>query len=238
MEWIVSLSGDDFDLEQLSESFEIPELTIEKDNDSYILKSSRFLPLNSADEVKKVADELLIAINAASILELDSRNPIKINVVVGSDGGDVKTKAIFLKCEFSVRSSLKARITTTSESDSSGSDAINPMNALYQLGQSNPQVAQVRQYIYQDFNSLDNLYKIGEVIETDGFPPIQRKGKDRKEFERFKHTANCFSVSGFSARHSKDTIPPPKNSMSITESKYFIKRIIHEWLETKRNRIT
>jgi len=238
MDWIFGLEGDDFDLDELSKVFTNPDLCIEKvDNNGYELKSSHFHLLTSMDMAQKRAEELLISINAGIKLELGAHNPIKIKTGVQIDEKGEERKFIFLNCPFHVRDTLTIH-TITCDGKKSVSNPAEPIISINTIAQLDAQVKMVCQYIGQDFDSWGNLYKIFEVIESDGFPPIQRDGQYKKMSDRFRRTANSFSASGLDSRHSKDTIPPPKNPMSITDAKIFIKTIFHEWLVTKQNKIT
>jgi hypothetical protein len=52
MEWVVQLSGDSGDLEELSKVFTTPELCISKDKDNFLLKSEEFRSCSSPDELR------------------------------------------------------------------------------------------------------------------------------------------------------------------------------------------
>ena len=43
MEWIIQLSGDSSDLEELSKVFTSPDLCIQKDGENFLLKSENFI---------------------------------------------------------------------------------------------------------------------------------------------------------------------------------------------------
>lgn len=233
MDWIVTLNGDEHDLQELSKVCNTPELTIEKDAMSYIMRSSHFDVLKSDQEVREKTNELLIPINAGIKLELGASKPIQIEhmVCINPDG----TRMIHVVCceTMTMRASCCIE-SITSDGKKIIYNPADPIIPLFKISQSDPAVTTVCQYINQDFKSWHALYKIYEIIDMNGFPPIQRGGKYRGESDRFRQSANSYSASGLGARHAKDSVPPPKNPMKLGEAQSFIKLIIHEWLKTKK----
>jgi hypothetical protein len=235
MEWIVTLTGDETDLDELTKVWTRPDLTIEKEDSSYILKSTHFALLISDREVRERAHELLIPINAGIKLDLGGLNPIKIAhaIQLNPDG----SKMIACSAEFSVHARFFASVQITkSDGTTIIYNSADSTVTLFNLAQSDPTVQKICQYLNQDFNSWHTLYKIYELIESSGLLPIQRGGVYRKKADLFRRTANNPSASGLNSRHAIDESPPEK-PMSLSEGQEFIKRIIHEWIETKRSTI-
>lgn len=236
MEWIVALTGDETDLKELAKVWNRPDLTIERNEVSYVLKSTHFVSLTSDREVREKAHELLVPLNAGIKLELGALKTIEIanTIQINPDG----TRMIALSAKACVHVRAFAAISVI---ESDGTNIIHhPADStvtIVKLSQSDPTVQKVCQYLNQDFNSWHTLYKIYELIETDGFLPIQRGGIHRRKADLFRRTANNPSSSGLNSRHAIDDSPPEK-PMSLSEGQEFIKLILHEWLETKRSTIT
>ncbi|MCE8424927.1 MAG: hypothetical protein J5U17_04025 [Candidatus Methanoperedens sp.] len=81
-----------------------------------------------------------------------------------------------------------------------------------------------------------SLYRIYEVIENDvgGKSKIIKKGwTTDKAIRRFKYTANSPGAIGDEARHGNQKEPSPKDPMALSEAKFLIETILHNWLRLK-----
>ncbi len=67
-EWLVQLTGKEFELETVSRLFNLPELRIIKEGRDYFLQSEDFRPLSDAHDVYKCAQKMLPFINGAARL--------------------------------------------------------------------------------------------------------------------------------------------------------------------------
>src|SRR5271169_6485077 len=81
MEWVITLIGDEIDLRELAKVWNTPELTIERDESAYILKSSHFASLTD-QEIREKVNELLMLLNAGIILNLGAQTSIKIGQIM------------------------------------------------------------------------------------------------------------------------------------------------------------
>ena len=238
MEWIIVLLGDESDLKELSKVYTLPDLTIKKivenDHSYYILTSSHFLPLSPYNSVKEIAQKIVNDLTAGIILQLNSRKAIEIEYISQVD--EKGKKAVFLEATISGSGGIYASLQIGRNDGSVETiHAAEPIVRWIKIKQKDKNVAKIFQYINQDFNSWANFYNICEVIEKDGFSHLQRGGKYRQKVENLRQTANCFLAIGPDARHSKETIPPPKNPMTQSEAKDFVKMLIYGWLKTKES---
>jgi len=235
MDWVVFLTGDKNDLQILSEDLKNPDFTIERDNTIYILKSPHFASLTTDHEVREKTNEFLTLLNAGIKLDLAAFEKIKIShtMQINPDG----TKMGYVICEGACICVRALPSTVEINGKRIIENRANLTCILSKIAKSNVLVAKVCQYINQDFSSWHTLYKIYEVIENDGFSPIQRNGIYRKRADLFRRTANNPSSSGLNSRHAQDN-SPPENPMTLSESQDFIKMLIGEWLETKQERLT
>lgn len=223
VDWIVTLAGDETDLQELANVWNQPDLTIEKENDVYILKSSHFISLNSDQQVREKTNELLVPLNAGIKLKFNTSKMIEIAHIIKVNSDGTRRTIVTTNLSFSVRIL----------GDPSGfADFMIP---FLNIARTDSQVEKVCQYINEDFNDRSNLYKIYEVIRKDGFAPLQHKGKYEKKAEIFRRTINNPSSSGLNSRHAIDDAPP-EIPMTQSDLKNFIKILIQEWLEEKRNK--
>jgi hypothetical protein len=238
MEWMVELSGDPSDLDELSKVFTSPELCIQKDGENFLLKSDDFRSCVSSDDVKKIASEILNNITAGIKLSLDARKKIDIAgiIQIRDDGGRI--------CSIEVSSEviIGPVLTTIGVIHADGTrEEFNPADPIprwIKIAHKDAKVAKAFKFIVADFNSWYSLYKILEVLEEDNFKPIMRKGRYRNKVRIFKHTADCYETTGIDARHAHlNEKAPPKNPMSLSEAKSFIKMLLHEWLREKESKL-
>jgi hypothetical protein len=233
MEWVVTLTGDEIDLSELSKVCITPDLTIEKDSSAFVLKSSYFASLTSDKEVREKGNKLLIPLNAGIKMELGAIKPIEIFDVMQINPDGINNSHVMF--EATIRMRPLACELSTADCKNDISNPADPVISLSNLAESDSQVAQVCQYINLDFHDGRNLYKIYEVIRKDGFAPLKHKGKYEKTAELFRRTVNNPSSSGIKSRHAIDE-NPPENPLTLSDAQSFIKMLIHEWLDEKRKK--
>lgn len=242
MDWIVTITGDETDLQELAKVWNQPDLTIEKENERYILKSSHFTSLSTDHEVREKANELLIPLNAGIKLTLGALKPIEIahTTQIMPDG---KKMAYVLGYAVIKHRAFASITLTRSDGSTETKNPADPVVFLYEQAQSDPQVAKMCQYINLDLNSWFTLYNILEILEEDGFKPIKRGGKHKKKADAFTQTADNYLVLGVNSRHAKELtkkkkkIEIPLNPMTLSGAQDFIKMLILEWLEEKKRKI-
>jgi hypothetical protein len=214
----------------LSKSLNSPELCVIKEENQYYLKSTSFNQLNNADEVRSKAEEILSLINGASRSILGTRKPILLDSVIKITDDGKKQKNFFESVEVTVRSTFTAIV------DGAEVHQAEPIPDWIKIAQSNENVAKVLRLLSKGDYDWVNLYRIFEVIEGDvgGISQIiQEAWATEPAIKRFKHTANSVGAIGDDARHGKETTQPPKNPMTISETKSLIETILHNWLRSK-----
>jgi len=85
MEWLVQLTGNTVDLEELSNSLKSAEFSVFYAEDAYLLKSKDFNDITDPDAVLKRAGEILTLINGGAKLAFGARDPLQIAQVVRID---------------------------------------------------------------------------------------------------------------------------------------------------------
>lgn len=231
MEWIVTLSGDNHFLEELSKSFNGAEICIQKENGNYVLKSDRFADLSTEQDVRDHAEKLLQLLKGPAKLALGNGPAIKIDHIlqIREDG----TKHYFVHVTEYITLSCSAEVTVFNVDGTV--EEHHPADAAahwVSLSQKDPAVKMMFDQVSDDFENWHGLYNVFDIIRED-VGDIPRKGWcDAGELRRFTQTANSKEAVGVKARHGK-WISAPSNPMSVSEAKGLMKNIITEWLQEK-----
>jgi len=235
MEWFVQITGDNFDLEELSKSLQSPQVCIIREEQGFFLKSTDFNFLNDTKDVKRTALELLSLINGSARLTLGMRKPLEMAHIIRIN--DDKTRHIFIEISDTVNIRASTTILTVTKDGTSKeirqSDIIT--NWL-SIAKRDSNVAKVLRLFGIGTHDWISLYRVFEVIEEDvgGVSNIKKQGwAAEKAIKRFKHTANSPHILGDIARHGVEKTEPPKDPMSLSEARSFIEGIIHNWLRSK-----
>lgn len=231
MEWIVTLSGDNNFLEELSKSFSSADICIQKENGNYVLKSEGFADLSTDQDVRDHAEKLLQLLKGPAKLALGNGPVIKIDHImqIREDG----TKHYFVYVTEYITLSCSAEVTVfnvdgTVEEHHPADVAVDWVS----LSQKDPAVKMMFDQVSDDFENWHGLYNVFDIIRED-VGEIPKKGWcDAGELRRFTQTANSKEAVGVKARHGKWISAPP-NPMSVSEAKGLMKKIITEWLQEK-----
>jgi len=227
------LEGDKDDLIDLSKIFTSPEFSINEIDGNFYLFSDSFNSIEDSGLVEEKGKEFLVIINAGVKLTSNYLREIKTAGVesLNSDGG-VKKRFVHLDAEVRNRAKVELQI-TKADGTVIEDNPFEPLVKWRQLAQEDPLVAKAFYLISHDFNTWFSLYKLLEIMEEDGFAPLMRDGKYKKEANRFSQTAQSYAALGLHARHIKSTFKAPPDPMSLDEAKSFIRMLVNEWLMTK-----
>jgi hypothetical protein len=235
MEWFVVITGDNFDLEELSKSLNSAELCVTRYKNEFILKSTDLNMLKDADDVRNKANEVLSQINGAARLTLGMQKPITVASVgkINDDGTVLGFVYIPSPTNLRTRVSMSLIAPDGTIKESHPGD---PVRDWTTIARHNTNVKKVLRLLGKNIYDWVNLYRIYEVIENDvrGMPNIINKGwATEKAIKHFKYTANSPAAIGDEARHGKNTIPPLKDPMALSEAKALIETIFRNWLSSK-----
>ena len=235
MEWFVELLGDPYDLEDLSNVCKSKELMVEKDEESFILKSTEFNNLNDGLEVHKKAMELVALINGASVVVLGLRSPLRASrslIMVDDEG----KKGLCYVCEpCTTRVELRGRFQTTTIKPDGSTEIIyqaSPVPRWVDIAKRNEKVASVLKKLSEnnlDFNELNIIF---EHVQGDVGSEI-KKWVNKDDPGRFTQTAQLYrhGESGLNKRKWKASQRP----MALYEAKSFIESIVSRWIDSKVN---
>ena len=230
MKWIICLSGDEADLNELSKSLITEFLTVYKKGNQYYLKSTQILSTDEYKEVSEKIKELIDLINGATKLALGTRNTIAVSdiYILKDDGGRILFGSAHLSASLRVRTSYQViRADGTIET-------CNPADSVpnwLELSKKNELINKLIKLISHDSDSWVGLYKIFEVIDKDsGIKSFSIVSSEN--LKRFTQTANSYKAVGMEARHALD-YEPPKKPMNITEARSLIYLVVNEWFRQK-----
>jgi len=237
MEWKVFLPGDEFDLLELSKSLCSPDLAVTRDEDDFVLRSSRLSDLHDADALRREAENIVMLLDGAARVVLHTRVPIAVGsiVLIRDDGSKGYFENLGVTLHVRTGASVVLKRADGSEEQFNQAD---PVVGWVNAGLGNEAVARVLGLFATKAADWVNLYRILEVVESDmgGRDSIVQQGwVTSAELRRFKHSANSPSAIGDDARHGKESTKPPPDPMTLTEARSFVETILHNWLRTKHN---
>jgi hypothetical protein len=240
MEWKVCLSGDEFDLSELSKSFCGPGLAIVREEERFVLKSSRFSELNDAEAIRHDAARIVVLLDGGARLALGARRPITLGGGIEriNDDGSRDAFAFPDTLRLAVRALAPSVRVTHSDGTEQEFNPADPVVGWVKAGLGSETVARVLGLFASKPLDWVNLYRILEVVESDmgGLKSIAQQGwATRAGLRRFKRSANSPSAIGDDARHGKEPTQPAADPMTLSEARSFIETILHNWLRTKQN---
>jgi len=229
MKWYVKLSGNSFDLQELSKSLNSPELCISQENQKYVLKSSNFDQLENAADVRKRAEEILSLLNGTAKLALGTQQKLTIDAVVEMRDDGKKVTVRFLSDTVYGRSSISTSV-KTSNGNVQEIHPADPIPNWIRTARTDKNVAEIFRVLGTSVLDWINLYRVYEIIKSDvgGKDKIADNGWATKgQIDLFKRTAQAY-------RHGKlKGYTPPKKPMTLSEAESFVKKILRKWLQPK-----
>jgi hypothetical protein len=236
MEWQVLLSGDEYDLDELSKSFVGADLAIDKREDGFTIRWSGLGDLAEADAVREQARGVLELVNGAACLALHSRLPITVRslVLIQADGS--KIHHLHLTDTVCFRETATVTI-VGADGTKRVSRPADPAVEWVRIGLRDKVVADVLRLVALKPLDWVNLYRILEIIGHDvgGRHGISgHRWATEAALDRFRHTANSRAAIGDEARHGKESTQPPSDPMTLPEARSLIETILHNWMRAKK----
>lgn len=231
MEWIVTLSGDDHILEELSKVFNTVDFCIQEDNNGYALKSERFRDLSTVQEVRNYSENLLQLLKGPSKLALGKGAAIKIGHITQVHDDGTEHYYVRATSVTSTTTSIKVEIINPDGIVEECHMAVPAINWLI-ISQKDPAVKMMFEQLSDDFENWYGLYKLYEIIRGDVGDIPKMGWCTPRELKRLTQTANSHEAVGLKARHAKK-IPAPSDPMTLLEAKILMEKIIKKWLLEK-----
>lgn len=226
-EWLVQLTGEEFELERVTRLFNLPELSIIKEGSDYFLQSNDFRALSDAPDVYKCAQKMLPFINGAARLQSTSFKKVGIDVIVQLNPDGTRSAQGFLSATIEIRCSVELETRTSPTQPTSVEEWV----ALAKMDQK---VAKALRLVGTRELSWAELYKLYELVHSDvGDKMFSNGWATKKKIKLFTHTANSAGAIGDDARHAKEDSAPPSTPMPLSEAETLIKNVVMRWLRSK-----
>ena len=229
MEWLIEIEGETAFLQKLSEFLVMEELCVFKEEDAFMISSTKLSSFQDVHNVWTESEKLLLTIKGASLLSFGKMEDLKIKSVAMLKDDGTRRKFQLMKSSLNQVYSLQG---TADESELNS--LFKNLVGIIQLGNENIDKA-IRIYTNYPHNWA-NLYNIYENIRQDAGSNIE-KWSLRKEIEHFRRTAMCPVSVGDEARHGVQKEEPPKSPMNISEAQLLIKKLLVSWLFSKNDSI-
>ena len=234
MEWEVTLRGPEPVLEEVAHALHENENAIVRSQDGFVLRSTRFVNLTQAADVRLEAAPIVEALSAIGRMLLQSEASLRIASVVEirPDG----TRNIFVELEGGVLRitgglvSLRVSRLDGSVEEQRPSD---PAPSWLAKALTTPEAARALRLRDKSPLSWPDLYRLFEVIVAGagGSTAIVAAGwASRTQLRRFKHSADSVSAAGDEARHGVERRAPPRDPMTIVEARSLVDILLARWL--------
>ena len=236
MKWEIQLNGDPADLTMLSNSFNGPDISISEVNGQFVLRSTQFAPLQTADSVRNKAQEIVTAVSGTARLLLGTSQPIEMGAVfMVREGGGRNVFVSPPPATLRLRGTLASLVVKRADGTVETHYPTEPGPGWVQVALQQEVVARALRLRNAGALEWVDLYRLYEVIESDvPTRTIQAKSwVTSGQIERFKRTANSQKAIGDKARHGKDPYEPPQNPMSLLEARGLIDSVLKAWLREK-----
>jgi len=228
MEWHVKLKGTS-DLERLSKCVDLPNCTITKKGNEYILKSQLFSKLEDAHDVDIKAEGLVSRINAIAAVLFNYESPIKSYTVARTDDEGRETQFILPKpIELTVRMGTP---TVLVGGVVQGKSIEEKYVDLLDLAFKDKDVGDLFGILRED-NDWHELYGIYEIIE--------RNVKDQEKLLKLSGLTSTAELKDLVKtmqmnRHTrkKPRHKHPEKPYTIKETRQIMRKLVDNWIDIK-----
>jgi hypothetical protein len=240
-EWMVRLTGDVIDLQNLAHEVNSSILSIineeEGEANYYYLKSLGWNSLTDSEEVREKAEKLLRFINNLASVERKGFRTVSYDCIVKVEDKQTRRYHYYIRPKSIEVGRVYVGRPKLTVYDSEGNIVESPrLPSFIELALpiilNNSNVAKATRLWSDKDHDWGNLYKIWEVIRDD-----DKNGTSqwvtKAQFTRFTHTANSPHAVGDDARHGTTKQEPPKEPMTLDEGENFIRGLLHQWIRSK-----
>jgi hypothetical protein len=237
-EWLVSLDGQKFDLQDLATQLQSPDWSVEEDRGGYVLRSSAFGLLTTDGQVFERANQLVQTINGLAAVVIPGFQPVQVGHVVRVHDDGRRLAHAYLSGTMTARGRLTATPVVAGRSRPQPRQ-VSPLESLLRVASGDSKVVEAMRYFQARGRRWLNLYKVLEVIEQDvgGDRALRAKGwVSGRSLRRFTNTADNAGAIGDEARHAERGWKPPARAMPLQEAEDLIRSLIEAWLRSKAPR--
>lgn len=235
-QWLVRLKGEEFDLKELPKLFDSAEAMVIIEDGDYYLKSTRFADLSAAEEVLRVAIEMVDMINDVAFLHFDNIKSADVDAVAEVHEDGSRCHHVFLRGSATARSRVGVARLTVTDSSGNAVESYQPSAAIVIMGAARRHTAVADALHFHRKSDWGSLYKVFELIRDDVGGErrlIQRGCVSKRVLSRFRRTAQSRDAIGDEARHASKRYTAPRHPMTLSEARGVIKGILEHWLQTK-----
>lgn len=238
--WLIRLKGHPFDLERLEETLTSPQVQVFEQEGHYYLWSPAIGRFETEREIYcYAAGKLIPAINGLMRTHYPDFCNVEVDGVAKEAEDGSITHFVFaeVKLQASARVRCKASVVRVEANGTVVDDSPEPTKPTKEGRWAGVLLEDERCLdAFRLFGTKPNdwatLYKVLEIVESDGAPVTSWVSKNK--VESFTRTANSPDAIGDDARHAnrKKCLPPSK-PMSIQEAQNLIRTILYRWIDSK-----
>lgn len=234
MRWRARLAGDVFDLDTLVELYSVGNTVVTRIGAGYFLESEGFDDVTDAEDMQRVAQQVLTLMNGATLLVRKSHRRVDLAGHFIADSG--AQHVIATPAVVDIRSRLAGVLTRADGStEKIGEVVATPVSDL-DLALRDPDVSDALRILGAIELDWIALYKLLEIVEgsVGGESVLVARGwAPAVELKRFTTSANHPKASGDEARHSRMK-GEPKHTMTIDGARSLICHIVQQWIDKQR----
>lgn len=230
MKWIIEVMGERNLLEELVKSFASTEFSFIQEGDKYFLKSTDFKGKETAEAVYNEANEIIPLLSGA--IRIVFGHPLRMGNVYRVDDDGTMQEFGFAWADNELPAFYGNATTNGASISCCRADNVKIQIAI---ALRNVKVAEAfALFGVEDLNWVI-CYKIFEIISDD----LGGEKAFLKSFNISKDELNRFTQTAQPHRHAKNSNAHSKwngheKPMSFSEAKSFVKRILTDWLQNKR----
>lgn len=241
--WMVELSGDLFEMEELLRLTSTLKLTIVEEKDpkgrsQYYMRSEEFDPNANASEIRDQGIEFVNVINGIGQLQIADWHNVRLIGVAKEESIGARTQYIFPEPV-----KTRARVSANPTIIKADGTIVRPrrpsrLEGDLSLAHDDTAVHKALRIIGSRVHNWVNLYVIYEIVSADvgGKIVIANRGwATQNQIEIFKRTANSVTAVGDESRHGQERYQPPPNPMALSEAQSFIYQLLRAWISAKKN---
>lgn len=232
--WLVKLEGDSFDLEEYIRWFPCGDVHALALNGETFLTGAAFNDLDSAQQIREAAIQVLDEFSAVIALLWPSLKRPSIGILTHEDdSGNRKSHHIIAADSITVRSKVGAVVISAGDPRESAADSPTHAQQLLEASRTDRRLKLVLSIWADPVRTWPRLYRLLEELEAFLGVRVDVRGLCTKnERERFARSANSAEIAGKDARHRDGRYDRPRNPMTLEQATGFVGQLIIAVLHT------
>lgn len=229
MQWFIHLTGNKNLLNELLSYLTEKVACIKKGDNAFYLYSTFFDGLNDSNEVLKVVRKLIILINGAAKLVLDTNKTIGFDRISSINTAGIRKNYVFLEGTAYIETSVKCKLSGIEKKQGD-----NIITKWVQKGYHDEGINILSELLDGASSEWFVLYKRAELVKKylGGWDKISAKGWcSNNKLDLFKRTAQNYKAIGVKAARHIIYHEEIDNPMTYPEANKLIKNINIKWIE-------